>query len=37
VPMGRRANAWVIRYLNDSRPQLLFGPDPGAVFLAANG
>ncbi len=37
VPMGRRANAWVVRYLDDSRPKLVFGPDPGAVFLAANG
>ena len=37
VPMGERATQWLIRYLADSRPQLLVGEDPGAVFLAANG
>jgi integrase/recombinase XerD len=37
VPMGERASAWVLRYLAESRPKLLVGRDPGALFLAANG
>jgi integrase/recombinase XerD len=37
VPMGERAAAWLTRYLAESRPQLLYGDDPGAVFLATNG
>jgi len=37
VPTGERAAAWLISYLNDARPHLVFGEDPGAVFLAANG
>lgn len=37
VPMGERATAWVIEYLDRSRPELLIGEDPGALFLAANG
>ena len=37
VPMGERAGAWVERYLLSSRPHLLIGPDPGNLFLAANG
>jgi len=37
VPMGERATSWLVRYLNESRPQLVIGLDPGAVFLAANG
>jgi integrase/recombinase XerD len=37
VPMGERASAWVLRYLSEARPQLLFGRDPGALFIAANG
>jgi len=37
VPMGERAAHWLARYLTESRPELLCGPDPGAVFLAANG
>ncbi len=37
VPMGERAGMWVRRYLAQARPALLCGPDPGVVFLAANG
>jgi integrase/recombinase XerD len=37
VPMGERASAWLVRYLQDARPHLLVGTDPGAVFLATNG
>ncbi len=37
VPMGERAGLWLRRYLAESRPTLLCGPDPGVVFLAANG
>jgi integrase/recombinase XerD len=37
VPMGERAAAWLTRYLTEARPKLLFGDDPGAVFLATNG
>jgi len=37
VPMGARAGRWLTRYLAEGRPQLLCGPDPGLVFLAANG
>jgi len=37
VPMGERAGAWLVRYLNDARSYFLVGPDPGAVFLATNG
>jgi integrase/recombinase XerD len=37
VPMGERANTWVHRYLAESRPKLLVGRDPGALFVAANG
>jgi integrase/recombinase XerD len=37
VPMGERAATWLERYLADARPQLVFGDDPGHVFLAMNG
>lgn len=37
VPTGERAAAWLVWYLNESRPNLVFGEDPGAVFIAANG
>jgi integrase/recombinase XerD len=37
VPTGERAVAWLAEYLDRSRPQLVIGEDPGAVFLAANG
>ena len=37
VPMGERAAAWLARYLAESRPHLVCGQDPGAVFLATNG
>lgn len=37
VPMGERAAAWVLSYLQDARPEIVFGEDPGALFLAGNG
>jgi integrase/recombinase XerD len=37
VPTGERAAAWISEYLDRSRPELIVGEDPGAVFLAANG
>lgn len=37
VPTGERAAAWISSYLSDSRPHLLLGDDPGALFLAGNG
>ena len=37
VPLGERAAAWLGHYLNDARPSLVIGADPGAVFLATNG
>ena len=37
VPMGERASSWIQSYLTNSRPKLLIGPDPGVLFLAANG
>ena len=37
VPMGERASSWLLHYLDASRPHLVIGADPGAVFLAANG
>jgi integrase/recombinase XerD len=35
--MGERAAAVVLSYLDTARPALVFGEDPGALFLAGNG
>jgi integrase/recombinase XerD len=37
VPMGQRASAWLVRYLAESRPQLVLDDAVPAVFLATNG
>lgn len=37
VPMGERAAAWVVSYLERARPEIAYGTDPGALFLAGNG
>jgi integrase/recombinase XerD len=33
VPIGERASAWLIKYLEDVRPELALIPDTGEVFL----
>ena len=37
VPMGERAFAWVMRYVEDVRPSLALTPDDGTVFLTNVG
>jgi len=37
VPLGERAEAWVRRYLEESRPELAAYRDDGALFLSADG
>lgn len=37
IPVGDEARHWLERYLREARPQLLRGPDPGTVFVAARG
>jgi integrase/recombinase XerD len=37
VPIGERAIAWVQKYLNESRPQLVSEPDDMTLFLTASG
>lgn len=37
VPIGERALAWVRRYLEEARPQLVARPDEWAVFLTVRG
>lgn len=37
VPIGARALAWVQKYLDAVRPHLVFGPDPGYLFLTREG
>ena len=37
VPIGERAAAWVTKYLNEARPQLVSEPDDCAVFLTNAG
>lgn len=37
VPIGRRALAWVGRYLAEVRPGSVRGPDAGVVFLTSRG
>ena len=37
VPLGERACAWVKKYVNDVRPQLVAVRDEGFLFLTAHG
>jgi integrase/recombinase XerD len=37
VPVGDRALAWIARYLDECRPGLVAGTDPGVLFLTADG
>jgi integrase/recombinase XerD len=37
VPMGERAFAWVMRYIEEARPRLVAGGDDGTVFLTNLG
>lgn len=37
VPLGERAQAWIRRYLEESRPELAAYRDDGALFLSADG
>jgi integrase/recombinase XerD len=37
VPIGERAVAWVEKYLHEARPKLVVEPDPGTLFLTAEG
>ena len=37
IPIGDRASAWVDKYVQDARPQLVVEPDDGIVFLSNAG
>ena len=37
IPIGARACAWLTRYLQEVRPQLVIEPDSGYLFLADYG
>jgi len=37
VPIGERALAWIGRYLEEVRPELVILPDPGHLYLTADG
>ncbi len=37
LPLGEEVRFWLGRYLDESRPRLVFGPDPGWVFLSYRG
>ncbi|WP_301101444.1 site-specific tyrosine recombinase XerC [Propionivibrio sp.] len=37
VPIGERAAAWLTRYADEVRPQLVIEPDDGALFLTDYG
>lgn len=37
VPIGDRGAKWIEHYLSDARAFLVFGDDPGYLFLAMNG
>jgi len=37
LPIGERAVVWTLKYLNEARPSLVVPPDPGALFLTAEG
>ena len=37
VPIGERAVAWVLKYVNEARPQLVSEPDDYTIFLTNGG
>jgi integrase/recombinase XerD len=37
IPVGERAAAWCVRYLQDARPKLVLEPDEGVLFLTVDG
>ena len=37
IPIGKRAIAWIERYLEGTRPRLVVEPDPGYLFLTEDG
>jgi integrase/recombinase XerD len=37
VPIGERALAWIARYLDAARPELVMPPDEGVLFLSEKG
>lgn len=37
IPFGERAQAWIEKYLEESRPKLVIGEDTGEMFLSKNG
>jgi len=37
IPIGERAIAWVLKYLDEVRPQLTLGDDDGTLFLTEDG
>lgn len=37
VPLGERAKSWVKRYLDEARPHLVTGEDPGWLFVSERG
>ena len=37
VPVGERASAWIRRYVDQVRGELVVPPDPGALFLTLEG
>lgn len=37
IPIGGRALAWVLKYLDEARPKLVLGDDDGTLFITAAG
>ncbi len=37
LPVGERALAWIRKYLQEARPELVVGEDDGTLFLTADG
>jgi integrase/recombinase XerD len=37
VPIGERAAAWVLKYINEARPKLVSEPDDYTIFLTNAG
>lgn len=37
IPIGERAVAWINKYVNEARPQLILGAEDGTVFLTHLG